>query len=288
MDDFNSKLAQYCSNKYLNWPSPVFGRFQNGCNKVVIEPRVVQFWSEIILVISAQIALHSVQLPLWIPSMVKTIVKLVLSEASNFDLMYTVMEVAVEHSGIFTSLCRQGTEIFHDDVEKVLSDFVYPLRQNRRFIWVKTSKWSSKYFLWNRTCIARGGSERYTEIEKKKKKASPRLFCLSALWQTSRLLANHSAHISGISGAILIILILNHDDNRSLKLNTSPSISLFIQMNSFFALPYVRLAFQIISLSSLNYLCFSSIFLSFIFHRFFSRCCLQSHNCFSARGFNAQ
>ena len=70
------------SIKYLNWPSPVFGRFQNGCYKVVIEPRVVQFWSEILLVISnrtraahlfdfeirrmisAQIALHSVQLPL--------------------------------------------------------------------------------------------------------------------------------------------------------------------------------------------------------------------------------
>ena len=70
------------SIKYLNWPSPVFGRFQNGCNKVVIEPRVVQFWSQILLVISnrthaahlfdfeirrmisAQIALHSVQLPL--------------------------------------------------------------------------------------------------------------------------------------------------------------------------------------------------------------------------------
>ena len=70
------------SIKYLNWPSPVFGQFQNGCNKVVIEPRVVQFWSEIILaisnrtcaarsfnfgitrMISAQIALHSVQLPL--------------------------------------------------------------------------------------------------------------------------------------------------------------------------------------------------------------------------------
>ena len=31
---------------------------------MVTEPRVVQFWSEIILVISAQIALHSVQLPL--------------------------------------------------------------------------------------------------------------------------------------------------------------------------------------------------------------------------------
>ena len=73
------------SIKYLNWPSPVFGRFQNGCNKVVIEPRVVQFWSEIILVISnptcaarsfnseitpmisAQVALHSVQLTLFIP-----------------------------------------------------------------------------------------------------------------------------------------------------------------------------------------------------------------------------
>ena len=70
------------SIKYLNWPSPVFGWFQNGCNKVVIEPRVVQFWSEIIFVISnqtctarlfdfkitcvisTQIALHSVQLPL--------------------------------------------------------------------------------------------------------------------------------------------------------------------------------------------------------------------------------
>ena len=58
-------------------------RFKNGSNKVVIKLRVVQFWSEIILVISNrtraarsfdfeitrmisdQIALHSVQLPLW-------------------------------------------------------------------------------------------------------------------------------------------------------------------------------------------------------------------------------
>ena len=47
-------------------------RFQNGCSKVAIELRVVPFWSEIILVISnqimcmisVQIALHSVQLPL--------------------------------------------------------------------------------------------------------------------------------------------------------------------------------------------------------------------------------
>ena len=101
--------------------------------------------------------------------------------------------------------------------------------------------------------------------------ASPRLLCLSVQWKTSRLLANQSAHISGISLAILIILILNHDDDRSIKTNTSPSISLFIQMNSFFALPYVRVTFQIISLSSLNYLRFSSIFLSFIFHWFFRR-----------------
>ena len=59
-------------------------RFQNGCNKVAIEDRVVQYWYQIILVISnrtrtarsfdfettrmisKQIALHSVQLPLYI------------------------------------------------------------------------------------------------------------------------------------------------------------------------------------------------------------------------------
>ena len=61
-------------------------RFQNGCNKVAIELRVVQFWSEVILVVSNrtraarsfdfeitrmvshQTALHSVQLPLQITS----------------------------------------------------------------------------------------------------------------------------------------------------------------------------------------------------------------------------
>ena len=69
-------------------------RFQNGSNKVVIELRVVQFWSEIILVISNQtraarsfdfeikrmisdqIALHSVQLPLFTSSMLSNIVLL--------------------------------------------------------------------------------------------------------------------------------------------------------------------------------------------------------------------
>ena len=72
------------SIKYLNWPSPVLGWFQNGYNEVVIEPRVMQFWSEIILVISnrtctvrlfyleimhmisGQIAPHLVQLPILI------------------------------------------------------------------------------------------------------------------------------------------------------------------------------------------------------------------------------
>ena len=66
----------------LNWPSPVLWRFQNGCNKVITEPCVGQFWSEIILmvsnrthatplfnfeimhVISAHVAFHSFQLPL--------------------------------------------------------------------------------------------------------------------------------------------------------------------------------------------------------------------------------
>jgi hypothetical protein len=45
-------------------------RFQNEYNKVEIEFRVVQFWTEIKLVIthliSVQIALHSVQLPLFL------------------------------------------------------------------------------------------------------------------------------------------------------------------------------------------------------------------------------
>ena len=64
-----SKQLSTALIKYLTWPSPVFGRFQNGWDEVMIEPRVVQFWAEIILVIleimrmiSAQIALHSVQL----------------------------------------------------------------------------------------------------------------------------------------------------------------------------------------------------------------------------------
>ena len=46
--EFNFRPAQYCIKKIFE----IFGRLQNGCNKVVSEPRGVQFWSEIILVIS--------------------------------------------------------------------------------------------------------------------------------------------------------------------------------------------------------------------------------------------
>ena len=45
--------------------------------------------------------------------MIKTIVELVLSEACNFNLMYTVMEVAVEQSGIFKNLCLCWKGIFN-------------------------------------------------------------------------------------------------------------------------------------------------------------------------------
>ena len=83
-DGWIFRPAQYCINKIFELTKSLIWEFQNGCNKVVIEPRVVQFWSEIILVISnrtraarsfdfeitqmisTQIALHSVQLPLLI------------------------------------------------------------------------------------------------------------------------------------------------------------------------------------------------------------------------------
>ena len=89
------------SIKYLNLQSPAFGWFQNGCNKVVIEPRVMQFWSEIILVISnqthtvhlfdfeithmisAQIALYLVQLPLFIENHI--FANIILSTQNVFD-----------------------------------------------------------------------------------------------------------------------------------------------------------------------------------------------------------
>ena len=53
-------------------------RFQNGCNKMVIEFGVVQFWSDfkITCMISVQIALHPVQLPLFIATFSTTIPQL--------------------------------------------------------------------------------------------------------------------------------------------------------------------------------------------------------------------
>ena len=76
------RILQLLMPKLCYCFSPKIVRFQNGSNKVAIELRVAQFWSEIILVISNrtcamrsfdfeitrmipdQIALHSVQLPL--------------------------------------------------------------------------------------------------------------------------------------------------------------------------------------------------------------------------------
>ena len=52
MDEFNFRPAQYCINKIFELTKSCIWVIQDGCNKVVIEPRVVQFWSEIILVIS--------------------------------------------------------------------------------------------------------------------------------------------------------------------------------------------------------------------------------------------
>ena len=75
MKDKKPIVWQVVKTKWMN----LVVRFQNGFNKVVIELRVLQFWSEIILVISNraraarsfdfeitrvisdQIALHSVQ-----------------------------------------------------------------------------------------------------------------------------------------------------------------------------------------------------------------------------------
>ena len=87
MKDKKSLYGEFCNYHCQNFVvitslSPKIERFQNGCNEVAIELRVVQFWSEFILVISNrtratrsfdfeimrmisdQTALHSVQLPL--------------------------------------------------------------------------------------------------------------------------------------------------------------------------------------------------------------------------------
>jgi len=82
------KLCFYCF-------SPKIVRFQNGSNKVAIEPRGVQFWSEIILaisnrtsaeispMISDQIALQTVQLPL-------------LGSRPQLSMAYRLLEMLVE------------------------------------------------------------------------------------------------------------------------------------------------------------------------------------------------
>ena len=74
--------------------------FQNGCNKVVFELCVVQFWSEIILVISNwtsdQIALHSVQLPVCMFSVGSIfMISLIMVMQSLSLTFYTIAKVKV-------------------------------------------------------------------------------------------------------------------------------------------------------------------------------------------------
>ena len=84
--DFLKTMGAFDCSQLLDWIW-FFVWFENKDNKVLIAPRAVQFWSEINLVkinrasasrscdfvitrlISDQIALHSVQLPLYINSM---------------------------------------------------------------------------------------------------------------------------------------------------------------------------------------------------------------------------
>ena len=52
---FSTSQLTYGSTQHLyRLKNSCILRFQNGCNKVVIERRVVQFWSEMKLVISSQ------------------------------------------------------------------------------------------------------------------------------------------------------------------------------------------------------------------------------------------
>ena len=104
-------------------------RFQNGFNKVLIELRVVQFWSEIILVhvisnrsraarsfdfeitrmISDQIALHSVQLPLFMTDSLSTAVP----QQLMTDFHYDHYDLTVIRTSCFVSFT--STHSFHID-----------------------------------------------------------------------------------------------------------------------------------------------------------------------------
>ena len=86
-------------------------QFQNGFNKVVIELRVVQFWSEIILVISNrtraarsfdleitrmisdQIALYSVQLPFLTTTQERRTKRLPINDYSRTKLRKVLVEI---------------------------------------------------------------------------------------------------------------------------------------------------------------------------------------------------
>jgi len=89
-------------------------RFQNGSNKVAIELRGVQFWPEIILVISNriratrsfdfeitrmisdQIALHSVQLPHAMAFIGKRLLRTFARKFSNIDFFLRLLSLKVD------------------------------------------------------------------------------------------------------------------------------------------------------------------------------------------------
>ena len=125
-------------------------RFENGSNKVAIELRVVQFWSEIILVISNrtraacsfdfeimhmisdQIALHSVQLPLFISSKSSTNSKTGNKDTTSAILKMSTKFLSQEGNGTRPVLCDPfaGT-LTREITPEILDKWIAPKREAR-------------------------------------------------------------------------------------------------------------------------------------------------------------
>ena len=92
--------------------SPKIVRFQNGSNKVAIELRVVQFWSEIIRLISKsneRVALHSLQLPLFnnYPAKSSGISSQTIFRENEQDNCFIIQQIDNKTArNIFKSFCR--------------------------------------------------------------------------------------------------------------------------------------------------------------------------------------
>ena len=103
--------------------------FQNGCNKVVFELCVVQFWSEIILVISNwtsdQIALHSVQLPVCMYTVGSIfMISLIMVMQSLSLTFYTIAKVKVFFWG-YNKLITSATLILNNNLYCYRMYFVF-------------------------------------------------------------------------------------------------------------------------------------------------------------------